>query len=84
MDGRITGGVTAGRAGVRRPPPRAPRKLVKAVRTHDGPKIRLYDGITYDVAASAAPPAAVEVRVKAGVIAGGDDVKAVARLIHRL
>lgn len=60
---------------------RAPRKLVETVRTQDGRDVHLYDDMTYDVAVSVAPPAptTIDLRIKAGVITRGGDVKAVAR-----
>lgn len=61
------------------PAARKPRNLTETIRAADGREIRLYDDMTYDVVA--APPAAatVEIRVKAGVITRGGDVKSVAR-----
>jgi hypothetical protein len=58
-------------------PSRAPRKLVETVKTQDGREIHLYDDMTYDVAVSAVPPApaSVDIRIQAGVITGGGDVR---------
>jgi hypothetical protein len=64
----------------------APRKLVETVKTKDGREIHLYDDMTYDVAAAVEPPAPekVEIRIKAGVITQGGDVKPVARTTFTL
>lgn len=60
---------------------RTQRKLVETVKTQDGREVRLYDDMTYEVGGSQPRPKSgtIEVRVKAGVITGGGDVKAVAR-----